>query len=104
MYQFPEHVEEGGLMGYGVSAHWAARRVAEYVDRILNGATPVEMPIEQATTTMLALNLKTAQALGSPSRSPCYSEQIGSSSDELAAKLPNITLQPSGARVARPGR
>lgn len=63
IYQFPEHAEEGGLMGYGVSGKWAARRVAEYVDRILKGAKPAELPIEQATTLTLAINLKTAKAL-----------------------------------------
>ena len=64
IYQWPEHVEEGGLMAYGVSGRWAIRRVATYVDRVLKGASPAEMPIEQATTLMLAFNLKTAKALG----------------------------------------
>jgi len=64
IYQWPEHVEEGGLMAYGVSGRWAIRRVATYVDRVLTGANPAEMPIEQATTLTLALNLKTAKALG----------------------------------------
>ena len=64
MYQFPEHAEEGGLMAYGMSGRWAARRVAGYVDRVLKGAHPAELPIEQTTTVTLALNLKTAKALG----------------------------------------
>jgi len=64
IYQWPEHVEEGGLMAYGVSGRWATRRLATYVDRVLKGANPAEMPIEQATTLTLAFNLKTAKALG----------------------------------------
>ena len=64
MYQWAEHIEEGGLMAYGASERWATRRVATYVDRVFKGANPAEMPIEQATTLTLAFNLKTAKALG----------------------------------------
>lgn len=64
IYQFPEHVEEGGLMAYGMSGRWAFRRVAVYVDRVLKGANPAELPVEQTTTVTLALNLNTAKALG----------------------------------------
>jgi len=64
IYQWPEHVEEGGLMAYGTSGRWAIQRLATYVDRVLKGANPAEIPIEQATTLTLALNLKTAKALG----------------------------------------
>ena len=64
IYQRVEHVEEGGLMAYGASLRWAIRRVASYVDRIFKGASPAELPVEQATVLTLALNLKTAKALG----------------------------------------
>jgi putative ABC transport system substrate-binding protein len=64
IYQWAEHVEEGGLMAYGASGRWAAQRVATYVDRVLKGANPAELPIEQATAVTLAFNLKTAKALG----------------------------------------
>jgi putative ABC transport system substrate-binding protein len=64
IYQWPEHVEEGGLMAYGVSGRWAIGRLATYVDRVLKGANPAEMPIEQASTLTLAFNLKTAKAMG----------------------------------------
>jgi ABC-type uncharacterized transport system substrate-binding protein len=64
IYQWAEHVEEGGLMAYGASNRWAIGRVATYVDRILKGANPAELPVEQATVLTLALNLKTAKALG----------------------------------------
>ena len=64
IYQWVEHVEDGGLMAYGASLRWAVRRVATYIDRIFKGATPAELPIEQAAVVALALNLKTAKALG----------------------------------------
>jgi putative ABC transport system substrate-binding protein len=64
IYQWAEHVEEGGLMAYGASQRWAIRRVATYVDRMFKGANPAELPVEQATVLTLALNLKTAKALG----------------------------------------
>ena len=54
----------GGLMGYGVDFAEAFRHAAVFVDRILHGAKPSEMPIEQATRFQMVLNLKTAQALG----------------------------------------
>ena len=63
IYQWTEHVEEGGLMAYGASGRWVTRLVATYVDRVFKGANPAEMPIEQATTLTLAVNLKTAKAL-----------------------------------------
>jgi putative tryptophan/tyrosine transport system substrate-binding protein len=64
IYQWAEHVEEGGLMAYGASLRWAIRRLATYVDRILKGASPAELPVEQPTVLKLALNLKTAKTLG----------------------------------------
>jgi putative ABC transport system substrate-binding protein len=64
IYQWAEHVEEGGLIAYGASLRWAIRRVANYVDRMFKGANPAELPIEQATVLTLALNLKTSKALG----------------------------------------
>jgi putative tryptophan/tyrosine transport system substrate-binding protein len=64
IYQWMEHVEDGGLMAYGASLRWATRRVAAYIDRIFKDAKPADLPIEQATVLALALNLKTAKALG----------------------------------------
>jgi putative tryptophan/tyrosine transport system substrate-binding protein len=64
IYQWLEHVDDGGLMAYGASLRWVAQRVAGYVDRIFKGAKPSDLPIEQATVLGLALNLKTAKALG----------------------------------------
>ena len=56
--------EVGGLMAYGPQESEVWRRVATYVDKLLKGATPADLPVEQAMKFALVLNLKTAQALG----------------------------------------
>ena len=59
-----EHVEAGGLLSYGPDRADLYRRAAAYVDKILKGANPAELPVQQATKFELVLNLKTAKALG----------------------------------------
>ena len=64
MYGTRDYVETGGLMSYGPSFSALFRRAAEYVDKILRGAKPSELPIEQPTTFDFVINLTTAKGLG----------------------------------------
>jgi putative tryptophan/tyrosine transport system substrate-binding protein len=64
IYFVREYVEAGGLMSYGPSFPDLFRRAADYVDKILRGAKPSEIPVEQPTKFDLAINLTTAKALG----------------------------------------
>ena len=64
IYDRPEAVEEGGLMSYGVSTVDLDRRAATYVDKILKGAKPADLPVEQPTKFEFIINLKTAKQIG----------------------------------------
>ena len=64
MYDWKMYVEAGGLMSYGPSLPERHRQAATYVAKVLTGANPADLPVEQSTKFELVINLKTAQALG----------------------------------------
>lgn len=64
MYSVPDIVDEGGLIAYSPTAQEISRGVARFVDRLLKGAKPGDLPVEQPTRFELTLNLKTAKAIG----------------------------------------
>jgi putative ABC transport system substrate-binding protein len=64
MHANREYIERGGLIAYGPNYPHLFRRAADYVDRILRGAKPADLPIEQPTKFELVINLKTAKGLG----------------------------------------
>ena len=64
VYGYREHVVAGGLISYGVDLRWCFHRGAYFVDRILRGTPPGELPIEFPTQMFLSINLRTAKALG----------------------------------------
>ena len=63
MHGLPEYVEAGGLLSYGPNIPDQFRRVADFVDKILHGAKPADIPVEQPTKFDLRINLTTAKAL-----------------------------------------
>ena len=64
MYSFREYVETGGLISYGTSFPALFHRAATYVDKILKGAKPADLPVEQPTRFELIINLKAAKQIG----------------------------------------
>jgi ABC-type uncharacterized transport system substrate-binding protein len=64
MYENRESAETGGLIAYGPNGTNLWRRAATYVDKILKGAKPAELPVEQPTKFELVINLKTAKQIG----------------------------------------
>jgi putative tryptophan/tyrosine transport system substrate-binding protein len=64
VYSSREHVEEGGLMSYGINTRESWRRAATFVDKILKGARPGDLPVKFPTKLELVINLKTAKVFG----------------------------------------
>jgi putative tryptophan/tyrosine transport system substrate-binding protein len=64
VYEFPVFVREGGLISYGIDSVAQYRQAASYVDRILKGAEPAQLPVQEPTKFTLVVNLKTARTLG----------------------------------------
>ena len=64
IYSQKEYVDEGGLMSYGADYDDLYRRAAVYVDKILKGAKPADLPVQQATKFEFVVNLKTAKQIG----------------------------------------
>ena len=64
MVESHAYVDAGGLLSYGASLSEISQRIAMYVDKILKGAKPADLPVEQPTQFELVINMKTAKALG----------------------------------------
>ena len=93
----PAWVDAGALIAYGTSLTEGMRRMATYADRILKGAKPADLPVEQASKDELVLNLKTAKALGL-TIPPSLLLRAGQS-DRIARAGPRPGAAPAGALV-----
>ena len=76
MFYAREYIQDGGFMSYGPNVPELFRRSAEFVDKILRGAKPADIPVEQPTTLELVINVRTAKALGLHYPPRCSPPQI----------------------------
>ena len=88
IYSQKEFVDADGLMFYGADFADHLRKAAHYVDKILKGAKPADLPVQQATKFEFVINLKAAKQIGLTIRPACSSERIRSSDDILDFRLP----------------
>src|SRR5262249_27164206 len=99
LYEFRDFVEAGGFMCYGADNRDVYHRVATYVDRILKGAKPADLPVEQPTKLELVINLKTGQGVGSDD--PAVGAGASGPGDRVTRARPTRPT-PSGQRSASP--
>ena len=100
VFPFREHVDGGGMVSYGVNLAQLFRRTARYVDRIVRGAKPSDLPIEQPTQFELIINLKTAKALGLDD--PAVTAGAGGPGDRVIDRRRFLLAPLAGGLLAAP--
>jgi len=99
IYEYRIWVDSGGLVSYGVKISDHYRRAAQFVERILKGAKPADIPVEQPAVFELVINMKTAKGSVSRSRSQCWAGRTRSSSSSCSINAADSYEQ----RSASPG-